>query len=392
MSPNCSAIAKQLETEEAARSLALAAQSAQADLAQATTLLAYYQSQAPPVPALGDEPMLEHQLPFQDGSTHRTAAAAAMPLAHSVSGSATPILEVPPAPPFLPPAPPHAPVLEQPYITSLTAAMQSNAESMAREVANIKASFEAQTLAMKESVGTIVSQLQAGQLVPAANSSARAAPGGAAPSAAGSVHTSPLFKFGFTAKPASAAPPAQSASPGDAPPVAAASSDGSNDALPPASRSARQTGWALSDAAGAPVSMASAMPNSAPTRGRSAAPARGGSGRDLAGIREESHGGSPRPPRRRTTSPRRPSGLPHDGHMEDDPRRAHEVPVPTEVNDPLDAELAGRSVADAMAADEAAALASEAAAHQAQDAHNDLAQAAMHGTVFQVAPPSTAPE
>ena len=78
--------------------------------------------------------------------------------------------------------------------------------------------------------------------------------------------------------------------------------------------------------------------------------------------------------------------------MEDDPSRAHEVPVPAEANDPLEAELAGRSAADAMAADEAAALASEAAAHQAQDEHNDLAQAALNGTVFQVAPPSTAPE
>ena len=51
--------------------------------------------------------------------------------------------------------------------------------------------------------------------------------------------------------------------------------------------------------------------------------------------------------------------------MEDDPSRAHEVPVPTEVPDPLQAGV--RSVADAMAADEAAALAAEAAAHQAQD-------------------------
>ena len=120
-------------------------------------------------------------------------------------------------------------------------------------------------------------------------------------------------------------------------------------------------------------------------RGRSAAPARGGSGRDLAGTREESPGDSPRPPRRRTTSPRRPSVRPRDGLMEGDPSRAHEVPVPTEVHDPLEAELACRSVADAMAADEAAALAAEAAAHRAQDAQNALAQAALHGTVFQAA-------
>ena len=68
--------------------------------------------------------------------------------------------------------------------------------------------------------------------------------------------------------------------------------------------------------------------------------------------------------------------------MEDDPRGAHEVPVPAEIQDPLEMDQAGRSVADAMAADEAAALAAEAAAHKAQDAHNALAQAAMHGTAF----------
>ena len=83
--------------------------------------------------------------------------------------------------------------------------------------------------------------------------------------------------------------------------------------------------------------------------------------------------------------------MPSDGLMEDDPSKAHEVPVPTDAIDPLEAGPAGRSVADDMAADEAAALAAEAAAHQAQDQHNDLAQAALHGSVFQVAPPSTAP-
>ena len=77
--------------------------------------------------------------------------------------------------------------------------------------------------------------------------------------------------------------------------------------------------------------------------------------------------------------------------MDDTQHGAHEVPVPAEASDPLDAEPVVRSVADAMAADEAAALEAEAAAHQAQEAHNDLAQAAVHGTVFQVAPPSTAP-
>ena len=71
--------------------------------------------------------------------------------------------------------------------------------------------------------------------------------------------------------------------------------------------------------------------------------------------------------------------------MEDDPSKAHEVPVPAEVHDPLEAELAGRSVADAMAADEAAALAAEATAHQAQAELEELAQAALHGTVFQAA-------
>ena len=156
-------------------------------------------------------------------------------------------------------------------------------------------------------------------------------------------------------------------------------------ALPPASRSASQAGWQLTDAVGAPVSMASVAPHPTAMRGRSELPANRGSGRGLAGIREESHGDSPKPPRRRTTSPRRANGPPHSGRMEDDPRGAHEVPVPAEVIDLLEVDPAGRSVADAMAADEAAALAAEAAAHKAQDAHNALAQAAMHGTAFSAA-------
>ena len=46
-----------------------------------------------------------------------------------------------------------------------------------------------------------------------------------------------------------------------------------------------------------------------------------------------------------------------------------------------------------MAADEAAALEAEAAIHQAQAQaeHDALASAAMQGTVFRNAPPSTAP-
>ena len=156
-------------------------------------------------------------------------------------------------------------------------------------------------------------------------------------------------------------------------------------ALPPASRSASQAGWQLTDSVGAPVSMASVAPHPTAMRGRSELPANRGSGRGLMGIREESHGDSPKPPRRRTTSPRRTNGPPHSGRMEDDPRGAHEVPVPAEVIDLLEVDPAGRSVADAMAADEAAALAAEAAAHKAQDAHNALAQAALHGTAFPAA-------
>ena len=142
--------------------------------------------------------------------------------------------------------------------------------------------------------------------------------------------------------------------------------------LPPASRSARQAGWDLTNDKGDPVSMASvSRPPQAATRGRSAVPVRGGSGRDLAGIKEESPGDSPRPARRRTTSPRRPR------------------PSPAEVA-PL-ADAASPSAADAMAADEAAALAAEAAFHQAQAEQEALANAALQGTVFHNAPPSTAP-
>ena len=166
----------------------------------------------------------------------------------------------------------------------------------------------------------------------------------------------------------------------------------SSSALPPPSRSARQAGWDLSDAAGAPISMASAIPSSAATRGRSAAPARGRSGQGLAGIKEESGGDSPKPPRRRTTSPRRTSGLPPQGSSADEASRAHEVPVPADAHDPLAEDPAVHTAADVMAADEAAAaLAAEERAHQAEDAHNSRAQAAMQGSVFHVAPPSTAP-
>ena len=370
---------KQSAAEEAARALALASQTAKADLAQASTLLAYYQTQAPPAPALADEPMLEHQLPFQQGSSHRTAAAAAMPAAQVSAGTETPILEIPPSPPFLPAAPEPIPVLEQPFITSLTAAMQSNADNMAREVATIKASFEAQTQAMKESMGNMiaqVSQITAGQLVPAASKVAGANPGGAAPSAASGLPPNPLFKFGFTAKPG-AAPVPYPGSHAEGPTLAAAVPAGPETpdaSLPPASRSARQAGWDLTNDKGDPVSMASvSRPPQAAMRGRSEAPARVGAGRGLAGIKEESPGDSPRPARRRTTSPRRPRPAPGEGA----PSAA--APSP--------------SAADAMAADEAAALEAEAAIHQAQAQaeHAAMAQAALQGTVFHSAPPSTAP-
>ena len=171
--------AKQLETEEAARSLALAAQSAQMDLEQANTLLTYFRAQVPTAPALCDAPMLAHQFPFQQGSVQRSATAASMPPAQTPLVSEAPVIERNCNCCFhSPPMPASAPPPEQPFIQSLTTAMQSNADTMAREVANIQASFEAQARSMKESVGSLVSQIQAGQLGSAVNTPAHAAPGG----------------------------------------------------------------------------------------------------------------------------------------------------------------------------------------------------------------------
>ena len=89
--------------------------------------------------------MMGQQVPVLPGSAQRSAAAAAMHAGTAYAapdGTATPIAEVPPPPFEFEAPPPPLPGLEQPCVASLAAATQSSAESMAKEVANIKASFD----------------------------------------------------------------------------------------------------------------------------------------------------------------------------------------------------------------------------------------------------------
>ena len=168
--------------EDNARALAAALQSAKADLAQASCLLTCFRAPAPAAAAIDNVPVMGPQALGEPVQAQRTAAAAAVHPGRACAaadGTAAPIAAGTPLP-FEFQAPSPLSGLEQPYITSLTAAMQSNAEAMAKEAANIRASFDSQAKAARVSVESLVSTIKAGQVVPA-NSPAAAAPGGGAP-------------------------------------------------------------------------------------------------------------------------------------------------------------------------------------------------------------------